>query len=86
MILVDTLIWIDHLRQANLALVELLEKSEVLTHSWVIGEPALGNLRNRDEILHLPGAMPVTPVVSDEQAPSARSSIERKQLPVWPVK
>jgi len=86
LILVDTLIWIDHLRQTNLALVELLEKSEVITHSWVIGEPAPGNLRNRDEILHLPGAMSMTPVVSDEQAPSARSSIERKQLPVWPVK
>ncbi len=66
--------------------MELLEKSEVLTHSWVIGELALGALRNRDEILHLPGAMPTTPVVSDEQAPSARSSIERKPVPVWPVK
>jgi predicted nucleic acid-binding protein len=50
-ILVDTSIWVDHLRARNKALVHLLDTGQVLTHPFVIGELALGNLRQRGIIL-----------------------------------
>lgn len=51
MILVDTSIWIDHLRASDERLTQLLEAGRVLAHPFVIGELALGNLRNRDTVL-----------------------------------
>jgi predicted nucleic acid-binding protein len=60
MILVDTSVWVDHLRNGNSRLVSLLEEAEVLTHPFVLGELALGRLAQRSEILefleNLPGA------------------------------
>jgi len=50
-VLVDTSIWIDHISVANLALARLLSKRQVLTHPFVIGEIAVGSLRNRSAIL-----------------------------------
>lgn len=51
MILVDTSIWIDHLRTADERLTKLLYGGEVLAHPFVIGEIAVGNLAQRDAIL-----------------------------------
>ena len=51
MILVDTSIWIEHLRSASAILTKLLVDGEVLGHPFVLGELALGNLRQRDEIM-----------------------------------
>jgi predicted nucleic acid-binding protein len=64
---VDTSIWIDHLRQGDPDLVRLLETGTVLLHPWVIGEIALGNLRNRDETLQLLCEMPQIAVASSDQ-------------------
>ena len=65
MILVDTAVWIDHLRDGDRQLSELLDRSVVLAHPWVIGELALGNMRGRMEILRLlvdlPQATTATP-------------------------
>jgi predicted nucleic acid-binding protein len=58
MVLVDTSVWVDHLRNGNEQLVELLEAGRVLTHNMVIGELACGNLRNRQEVLGLLQALP----------------------------
>jgi predicted nucleic acid-binding protein len=57
-ILVDTSVWIDHLRSGNGALTHLLDSGAVLSHPWVAGEVALGSLRNRDEIIGLLLALP----------------------------
>jgi predicted nucleic acid-binding protein len=51
MILVDTSVWIDHLRAADEQLVRLLQQGQVLAHPFVIGEIALGSLRNRAEVI-----------------------------------
>lgn len=51
MILVDTSVWIDHLRRGDVGLRNLLEKRQVLTHPFVIGELAVGSLRQRDIVL-----------------------------------
>ncbi len=49
MILVDTSVWIDHLRHGNETLKSLLTQQRVYMHSMVIGELACGNLHNRDQ-------------------------------------
>lgn len=51
MILVDTSIWIDHLRAGDDLLAKLLNAGRVLTHPLVIGELALGEMRQRGAIL-----------------------------------
>ena len=51
MILVDTSVWVDHLRADNSALKRLFNAGRVLTHPFVIGELALGQLRQREIIL-----------------------------------
>jgi predicted nucleic acid-binding protein len=55
---VDTSVWIDHLRRGNDRLRSLLEEGEVLCHPFIIGELALGNLRNRSGVLSLLDALP----------------------------
>jgi predicted nucleic acid-binding protein len=63
--LVDTSVWIEHFRNTVPELTELLDSESVLTHSSVIGEIALGSIRNRREILEslhdLPGALEASP-------------------------
>ena len=65
--LVDTSVWIDHLRQGSARLASRLENGEVESHPFVIGELACGNLRRRNEILSLLGSLPrVTEADHDE--------------------
>lgn len=51
MILADTSVWIDHLRKGEPALAGLLQNGQVLTHPFVVGELALGNLQQRKLVL-----------------------------------
>lgn len=67
MILVDTSVWIDHLRSAEPGLVGLLESVAVATHPLVIGELAVGSLRNRLEFLQLLDELPRTPVADESE-------------------
>ena len=67
MVLVDTSIWIDHLRAENRRLLAELEVQNVLAHPLVIGELACGNLRNRTEILTVLHELPVAPVARDSE-------------------
>lgn len=62
MILVDTSIWVDHLRSGDRALAALLEHSDVLTHPFVIGELACGTLAKRNTVLELLQDLPAAPV------------------------
>ena len=62
MTLVDTSVWVDHLRRGNDHLASLLDDGNALCHPLVIGELACGNLAHRDRILTLLGALPETPV------------------------
>lgn len=67
MILVDTSVWIDHLRQGDVELTRLLNEGRVLTHRFVIGELALGNLQNRNIVLGTLQNLPQATVASDEE-------------------
>lgn len=64
MILVDTSIWIDHLRASDEQLVTLLNAGKVLAHPFVIGELALGNLVNRQAVLGALQELPQTKVAT----------------------
>jgi predicted nucleic acid-binding protein len=61
LILVDTSVWVDHLRGRDAHLIELLEQGAVVMHPFVVGEIACGSLADRATILELlqqlPGAM-----------------------------
>ena len=67
MILVDTSVWIDHLRKGNAKLNSLLLNAAVLVHPFVIGELACGNLSNRNRILSLLGDLPASRVADDQE-------------------
>lgn len=77
MILVDTSIWVDHFRQPNVRLVALLNNAEVLTHSFVIGELALGNMANRTTILSLLRDLPKAPLGQEDEV---LEFVERRSL------
>lgn len=67
MILVDTSVWIDHLRKGDDLLVSLLNSAQVSTHRIIIGELACGNLRNRDIFLTLIQQIPeLKPAMHEE--------------------
>lgn len=68
MILVDTSVWVDHLRRGNAGLRRLLLDDEVLTHASVIGELACGQMTQRIRILALLHALPRAQMVDDEEA------------------
>ena len=68
MVLVDTSVWVDHFRRGNSTLAALLEEGSVACHPFVIGELSCGNLRNRDEILELLGALESAPVADNDEA------------------
>jgi predicted nucleic acid-binding protein len=65
--LVDTSVWIAHLRATLPGLRALLESDQVLTHLFVIGELASGNLKNRAEILDLFARLPQAQVAEHHE-------------------
>ena len=67
MILIDTSVWVDHFRAGNSTLAELLEQDAALTHPFVIGELALGNLRQRELVLGMLSRLPATVVATDAE-------------------
>ena len=67
MVLVDTSIWINHLREGDRHLEKLLLDGDVLCHTHIIGELACGNLKNRKEILELFQSLPLAPVVEFQE-------------------
>lgn len=67
MILVDTSVWIDHLRSGDEELATLLNIAQVLIHPFILGELACGNLRNRREVLTLLADLPGIAVAADSE-------------------
>ena len=67
MVLVDTSIWIDHLRSGNAKLAALLNEGNVAIHPFIIGEIACGNLKNRKEIISLLHALPHLDKADDDE-------------------
>ena len=67
MILVDTSVWIDHLRVGSERLKALLLDEQVLCHPFVVGELACGTLQKRSEILSMLKALPEVRLLEHEE-------------------
>jgi predicted nucleic acid-binding protein len=65
--LVDSSVWIDHLRRGDDILADLLDREQVLLHPFVIGELAIGNLRHREAVLQDLRDLPKAVVADDEE-------------------
>jgi len=77
MVLVDTSVWVSHLRYGNEELQKLLYGGEVVCHPFIVGELACGNLKNRHEILTYLQSLPMTILAEDEEV---LKFIENNQL------
>lgn len=60
MVLVDTSVWVSHLRDGNTELADLLDKGTVLCHPLIVGELACGNLKDRAIILSFLQLLPIS--------------------------
>ena len=67
MILVDTSVWIDHLRAGDQTLTDLLDRDEVACHPLVIQELALGSIKNRSLVLASLGRLRQSPSLSHDE-------------------
>jgi predicted nucleic acid-binding protein len=67
MVLADTSVWIDHLRKGDAALARLLQLQQILIHPFVVGEVALGNLKNRTVVIDSLLNLPIATIASDEE-------------------
>ncbi len=67
MILVDTSVWIDHLRSGEPTISSLLDRDQVLSHPWVVGEVALGGLRPSHQAIGLMDQLPHSTVATHEE-------------------
>ena len=76
-VLVDTNIWIDHLRKTEPVLVDLLERDLVCVHQSVITELALGNLKNRSFFLKALERLMIVRNVDDQ---GVRHLVEERRL------
>ena len=66
-VLVDTSVWISHLRSRHDRLADLLHAGEVLCHPFVIGELACGSIANRRSVLALLGDLDRPPVATHDE-------------------
>jgi predicted nucleic acid-binding protein len=67
MVLVDTSVWVSHLRDGNIGLEKLLNDGKVVSHPFIVGELACGNLKNRHEILISLQSLPTAILAEDEE-------------------
>jgi predicted nucleic acid-binding protein len=67
MILADTSVWIDYLRQGEPLLAEQLSQKNILMHGMVLGELAIGNFKNRQLLLKRWKALPLVHTAADTQ-------------------
>lgn len=67
MILVDTSVWVDHLRRGDAGLAALLDAASVLMHPFVVGEIACGSLADRSEVIGLLQALPSATVAEPDE-------------------
>ena len=77
MVLVDTSVWVSHLRDGNVELARLLNDGKVLCHSLIVGELACGNLKDRGMILSF---LQLLPMSTEAEHDEVLSFIESNRL------
>ncbi len=78
LVLVDTAVWVDHFQVGVPELLDLLEHAQVCTHPLVIGELALGSIKDRAEVLDLMAGLPT---VTEADHAEVLRLIETHRLP-----
>ena len=77
MVLVDTSVWVSHLRDGNTELANLLNNGTVLCHPLIVGELACGNLKDRAVIL---SSLQLLPMSIEAEHEEVLSFIENNRL------
>lgn len=67
MLLVDTSVWIDHLRSGSKKLAGYLNEGNVVCHPFIIGKLACGNIKNRTKILDMLESIPAVKVAEQNE-------------------
>jgi predicted nucleic acid-binding protein len=67
MILLDTSVWVDHLRRGDALVVQILESGQAAAHAFVIGELACGNLKSPARVIDLLRALPQLAMATDDE-------------------
>lgn len=66
-VLVDTAVWIDHLRSEDAKLVALLRAGQVISHDHIIGEVAMGSIKSRRAVLESLLDLPRAPLAEEAE-------------------
>ena len=66
LVLIDTSIWVDYINNGDFGLSALLDENRVLVHAYVIGEVALGSIRDRSSRLRGLCEMPSVDIVAQD--------------------
>ena len=82
MILVDSSIWIDHLRSAVPPLEELIAQRNILSHPFILGELAMGSLKDREIVVRELSRLPKARVIDDDDVLAIRGDLAGCDLPV----
>jgi len=77
LILADTSVWIDHFRSGSREMREALNRGQIVIHPWIIGELALGSLKDRVKTLAM---LDLLPQVRIAQASELRRMTEVRRL------
>jgi predicted nucleic acid-binding protein len=77
MVLVETSVWVAHLRDGNTELANLLNNGSVLCHPFIVGELACGNLKDRAVILSF---LQLLPMSNEAEHDEVLSFIEKNRL------
>ena len=75
--LVDSSVWISHFHRPDKRVIELLESSQILTHSAVLGELAAGNMKNRVQVL---SDLKMIPIISEIPSAEVMEFIDSRKL------
>ena len=67
MVLVDTSVWVRHLREGDSDLEQLLNNGELMCHPYIVGELACGNMKNRHEVISLLQLLPLATLARHEE-------------------
>jgi len=76
-VLIDTSVWISHLRSPNGTLIDLLKQGVAATHSAVIGELACGSIKNRVAFVESLGRLKF---ITEAESKEVIELIERRKL------
>lgn len=67
MLLADTSVWVDYLRQGDSELAKRVSEGQIVMHGMVLGELAVGNFKQRQLLLKRWRSLPFISTATDSQ-------------------